>query len=82
MFKLRYRTGHRGHLNAKVNLMTKTDVSQLTQLGSSVDLPANPDEAKLEKFLIRTLTRNCSKVHCAGIYLYLPDDGATDFAHS
>ena len=29
--------------------MTKTDVSRLTQLGSSISLPANPDAAVLER---------------------------------
>ena len=82
MFKLRYRTGHRGHLNAKVNLMTKTDVSQLTQLGSSVDLPANPDEAKLEKvpnsnsdtqFVVRFTAPEFTSI--------CPMTGQPDFAH-
>ena len=62
--------------------MTKTDVSQLTQLGSSVDLPANPDEAKLEKvpnsnsdtqFVVRFTAPEFTSI--------CPMTGQPDFAH-
>ena len=62
--------------------MTKTDVSQLTQLGSSVTLPTNPDEAELEKvpnsnsdtqFLVRFTAPEFTSI--------CPMTGQPDFAH-
>jgi 7-cyano-7-deazaguanine reductase len=62
--------------------MTTTDVSNLTQLGSSVDLPNNPDDAVLERvpnsqadvnYLVRFTAPEFTSV--------CPMTGQPDFAH-
>jgi 7-cyano-7-deazaguanine reductase len=65
-----------------VSGMTTTDVSNLTQLGSSVDLPNNPDDAVLERvpnsqadvnYLVRFTAPEFTSV--------CPMTGQPDFAH-